>query len=165
MDLFQPASESQSDKQNTNEFCPTTQLSYNELSGTPHKDNCVTDDIPSVSVENPPPLALLLPNSNILNSSQTVESSKYTASPTERDKVWTFLLTRSVMRLRTLCKDNGVVQQGKKHELRTRMFHKVCDSSDTDNLWKSAAVELSNEQKAKQHLYHQCIEINKPKSI
>lgn len=113
MDLFQPASESQSDEQNTTEFCITTQLSYNELSDKPQKDNCITEYILSVSTANPPPLTTLLPKRNVTNSSQTVETSKYTASPAERDKIWTFPLTQSVMHLRTLCKNNGLVQKGR----------------------------------------------------
>ena len=90
--------------------------------------------ITEISLSPPPPLTEMIGLDDERDEIQTT-------NPTDRDKVWSFWSSCSVLRLRILCKDAKVVQKGNKNEMKQRIFHEVSDSADGLRLW------VSNEKK------------------
>ncbi len=117
--------------------------------------------IPELSVQPPPPLTNFLSVTQQSTGPIPSERQEATLVPTFRDKVWTFLSSRNLQKLRVLCKDEGIVQRAKnKQGLMERMIRRVCNSGDVRTVWDVDTVTHSKARRNGEKEFHLWITAN-----
>lgn len=119
-----------------------------------------TSPVPDLSLAPPPALTSLIPGTQVSASPNDALRPKstvlQTTIPSIRDKVWTFLSSCSVPRLRTICKIEGIVQRArKKQDVMMRVLKKVCDFGVQTSLWETHSTESERTVTESEQMFHE----------
>ena len=120
--------------------------------------------VPELSVQTPPSLLRYMNNAST-SSEHTVrkldfdEDEKFTTFSSERDRVWTFLASLNVLRLRPSCREYKVSQKCKKKTLLQMLLRSVFDSPVTGSWWYSANIGKINETEGGERQYLEWIKL------